>query len=122
MATALLIALAGVMGAVGIALAAAAAHTPPGANLGAAAQMLLFHASAVMALVAAADRALVWRPLALIAAGGLVAGATLFAGDIAMRALVQARLLPMAAPTGGLVMIAAWLAVVAAGLLALRHR
>jgi uncharacterized membrane protein YgdD (TMEM256/DUF423 family) len=57
-----------------------------------------------------------WRPLGLIAAGGLVVGAALFSGDIALRALAHTRLFPMAAPTGGMVMIGAWLAVTLAAL------
>ena len=48
----ILIALAGLMGAGGMALAAAAAHTAPGAVLDSAAYMLLFHAVAVVGGVA----------------------------------------------------------------------
>lgn len=119
MSTGLLIMFAGLMGAAGIALAAASTHAAPGPGLDSAAYMLLFHAAAVAALVGLLDRELVWRPLGLAAAAGLVLGAGLFSGDIALRALAHARLFPMAAPTGGIVMMAAWLAVAIAGLVAL---
>lgn len=119
MSTGLLIVFAGLMGAAGIALAAASTHAAPGPGLDSAAYMLLFHAAAVAALVGLLDGGLVWRPLGLAAAAGLVLGAGLFSGDIALRALAHARLFPMAAPTGGIVMMAAWLAVAIAGLVAL---
>ena len=52
----------------------------------------------------------------------MLAGTTLFASDIALRGLADLRLFPMAAPTGGSLMIAAWLAVAAAAFLELRCR
>ncbi len=105
----ILIALAGLMGAAGMALAAAAAHTAPGAALDSAANMLLFHAVAVIAGVALVQQGVVWRPLALIVLAAWVIGASLFASDIAMRAFAGHRLFPFAAPTGGTILIAAWL-------------
>lgn len=122
MSTGLLIMFAGLMGAAGIALAAASTHAAPGPGLDSAAYMLLFHAAAVAALVGLLDRELVWRPLGLAAAASLVLGAGLFSGDIALRALAHARLFPMAAPTGGFVMMAAWLAVAVSGLVAILRR
>ena len=119
MAGAILIALAGLMGAAGVGLAAAAAHSAPGAGLESASSMLLFHAAALVGLAAALDRGVVWRPLGLAGAFGLAAGAALFSGDLAARALAQTRLFPTAAPTGGTLMILAWLAVCLAGLAAL---
>jgi len=106
----ILIMLAGLMGAAGVVLLAAAAHAAPGAGLDSAGQMLLFHAVAAVAVAAALSQGLVFRPLAIAAAIGLVAGAALFSGDIAMRAFAGHRLFPMAAPTGGVVLIASWLA------------
>jgi uncharacterized membrane protein YgdD (TMEM256/DUF423 family) len=47
-----------------------------------------------------------------------VLGSALFAGDIALRAFVGHRLFPMAAPTGGGVLILAWLALAVAAILA----
>lgn len=105
----LLVLVAGLMGAAGVALAAAAAHAMPGAGLDSAAYILLFHAAAVTAGAAAIASGLVWRPLALVALAGLVVGALLFSGDIALRAFAGHRIFPMAAPTGGSLMILAWL-------------
>jgi uncharacterized membrane protein YgdD (TMEM256/DUF423 family) len=114
-----LIALAGLMGAAGIILLAAGAHAAPGAGLDGAGQMLLFHAAAVIALAAALGQGLAFRPLALAAAIGLVVGATLFSADIAMRALAGHRLFPFAAPSGGFILIASWLAVAVSAVIAL---
>jgi uncharacterized membrane protein YgdD (TMEM256/DUF423 family) len=104
------IALAGLMGAAGVVLLAASAHAAPGAGLDSAGQMLLFHALAAVAAAGAVHQGLVFRPLAIAAAIGMIAGAALFSGDIAMRAFAGHRLFPMAAPTGGMVLIASWLA------------
>ena len=119
MSSTILIALAGVMGAAGVVLLAAGAHAAPGAGLDSAGQMLLFHAAAVIAAAAALQSGLLFRPLALAAAIGLVLGAVLFSGDIAMRAFAGHRLFPYAAPTGGFVLIASWLGVAVAAVIAL---
>lgn len=118
----ILIAIACVMGAAGVILAAAGAHAVPGAGLDSASSMLLFHAPAVIAATLAAGTGLVSRPIALIAASGLIIGATLFAGDIALRAYTGQRLFPMAAPSGGIVLIASWLTLAVAALAALGNR
>ena len=110
-----LVAIAGLMGALGVTLAAASAHIASGLDW--AASMLLFHAIALVALSSLLDRGLVWRPLALLAALGFVSGTVLFSGDIALRTLAQARLFPMAAPAGGAIMIGAWLTLGAAALI-----
>jgi uncharacterized membrane protein YgdD (TMEM256/DUF423 family) len=116
----LLIALAGLMGAGGVILLAAGAHGPhAGAGLDSAGQMLLFHAAAVVGVTVALHQALLFRPLALAAAIGLIVGAVLFSGDIAMRAFAGHRLFPYAAPTGGFVLIASWLGVAAAAVVTL---
>jgi uncharacterized membrane protein YgdD (TMEM256/DUF423 family) len=111
--------LAGLMGAAGVALAAASAHAAPGAGLDSAGYFLLFHAPAVLALALAHQQGLVLRPLGLIAAAAFVLGATLFAGDLTLRAFAGSRLFPMAAPTGGLILILGWLLVAAAAVRAL---
>ena len=115
----ILIACAGLMGAVGVVLLAAAAHAAPGAGLESAGQMLMFHAAAVVAAAAALHQGLAFRPLAIAAAIGFVIGASLFSGDIAMRALAGHRLFPMAAPSGGIILIASWLALGVAAVVAL---
>jgi len=119
MTATILVALAGLMGAAGVALLAANAHAVPGAGLDGAGQMLLFHAAAVLAAVTALYQGLLLRPLGIAAAIGLLAGAALFSGDIAMRAFAGHRLFPMAAPSGGVLLIVSWLGLGLAGILAL---
>lgn len=115
----LLLATAGLMGAAGVALAAAAAHGPSGTGLQSAASMLLIHAGAIAALAAVLDSGLAWRPLCAVAAASIAAGALLFAGDVALRALAQTRLFPLAAPTGGVLMILGWSAAALAAIIRL---
>ena len=114
MAITIFIALAGLMGAAGIALAAASAHAAPGAGLDSAAYMLLFHATALIGGAALIQQGVLWRPLAFIVLAAWVVGAGLFSGDIAMRAFAGHRLFPFAAPSGGMIMITAWLALTVA--------
>ncbi len=118
----MLIVLAGLMGAAGIWLAAASAHARPGLNLEVAGSMLLIHAAAVIGLVAVVAHGIPFRPLALLASGGLVLGASLFAGDLAMRAYMGVRLFPGAAPAGGFILLFSWLAVAISGLVTLASR
>jgi uncharacterized membrane protein YgdD (TMEM256/DUF423 family) len=106
--TALLI-LAGLMGAAGVILAAASAHGTPGTGLDSAGYMLLFHAAAVLGGTALLHQAMLSRTMGLIALAGFVIGGALFAGDVAARAYLGSRLFPMAAPTGGMILIASWL-------------
>jgi uncharacterized membrane protein YgdD (TMEM256/DUF423 family) len=109
-----LIVLAGIMGADGVMLAAASAHLPDASRLGAASSMLLFHASAVLAVVALAERALIHARIGLVAAIGFVTAAGLFAGDLTLRQYAGHGLFPFAAPTGGTLLIASWLALAVA--------
>lgn len=109
--------LAGLMGATGIVLAAAGAHGAPGAGLDSAASMLLFHAAAVVGGAALIQQGTLWRPLAIAVLAAWVLGAALFSGDIALRAFTAHRLFPFAAPTGGFILIGAWLALAGAALL-----
>ncbi|HEY1982946.1 MAG TPA: DUF423 domain-containing protein [Xanthobacteraceae bacterium] len=118
MTVTILIALAGLMGAGGVILAAAAAHTAPGAGLDSAAYMLLFHAVAVLGVATLVQQGVLWRPLALIVLAAWVLGAVLFSGDIALRAFAGERLFAMAAPTGGLILIGAWVALTVAAVVA----
>lgn len=114
-----LLTVAALCGAAGIALLAAAAHTAPGAGLGSAAQVLLFHASAAIAVTLAAEQGLIHRRLGRAAAAALLLGAALFAADLTLRAFAGHRLFPAVAPTGGSIQILGWLAV---ALAALRRR
>ena len=118
-----LLVLASLMGAAGVVLAAAAAHAAPGAGLDSAAYLLLFHAVAVLGAAALVQQGLLWAPAALIAMAGYVLGGALFAGDVSMRAFAGHRLFPMAAPTGGTILILAWLVLaLAAFVIILRGR
>jgi uncharacterized membrane protein YgdD (TMEM256/DUF423 family) len=105
----ILVILAAVMGADGVMLAAAAAHQADAARLGAASSMLLFHASAVLAVVALVERSVLKAGIGTIAAFGFVIAASLFAGDLTLRQYAGHALFPLAAPTGGTLLIASWL-------------
>jgi uncharacterized membrane protein YgdD (TMEM256/DUF423 family) len=105
----ILIILAGIMGADGVVLAAGAAHLPDATRLASASSMLLFHALAVLAVVALAERGVIHVRIGIVAAWGFVLAATLFAGDLTLRQYAGHSLFPMAAPTGGTLLIASWL-------------
>ncbi|WP_375778246.1 DUF423 domain-containing protein [Bradyrhizobium sp. ma5] len=105
----LLIGLAAFMGACGVILAAAAAHLPDATRLAAASSMLLFHATAAIATIAVAERAIVHAKLGVVAAAGFVIAASLFAGDLTLRHYGGHGLFPMAAPSGGTLLILSWL-------------
>ena len=116
MVPALLLALASLAGAAGVMLLAAAAHMMPGAHLDSAAQVLLFHAPAVIGLALAAENGLLRQLPAHAAAAALLLGAALFSGDLTLRAYAGRPLFPMAAPAGGTILIAGWLIAAAAAL------
>ena len=105
----ILIILAAIMGADGVILAAASAHQPDATRLASASSMLLFHALAVLAAVALTERGLVHARLGISAAWGFVIAAALFAGDLTLRQYAGHSLFPMAAPTGGTLLIVSWL-------------
>src|SRR5579871_4396908 len=93
--------LAALAGAAGVALGAAGAHLPGGGDftrLGAI--YVVAHAATVMGAAAFARLAYFSRSLLLI---GIVmlAGATLFAADLAFHDFYGTRLFPFAAPIGG---------------------
>jgi uncharacterized membrane protein YgdD (TMEM256/DUF423 family) len=105
----ILVILAAVMGADGVILAAMAAHQPDATRLAAASSMLLFHAIAVLAAVALAERSVIHRAIGIAAAWGFVIAAALFASDLTLRQYAGHSLFPLAAPTGGTLLIASWL-------------
>jgi uncharacterized membrane protein YgdD (TMEM256/DUF423 family) len=105
----ILIILAGVMGADGVILAAASAHQADATRLAPASSMLLFHATAVLAVVALTERAVIHVRAGLAAAFGFVVAAALFAGDLTLRHFAGHGLFPFAAPTGGTLLIVSWL-------------
>lgn len=112
----ILTALAGLMGAAGVALAAASAHQPDATRLAAASSMLLFHAIAVLTAVLLVERRIIHERIGLAAAVGFAAAAAMFAGDLTLRQVAGHGLFPMAAPTGGTLLIVSWLILAAAAL------
>ncbi len=101
----LLVFAAGLAGAAGVALSAAAAHLG-GAFVGTAANFLLMHAPALLAIgLLGANRAL--RIAGLI----LLVAVLLFCGDLLARDFLGTRLFPGAAPIGGTLLIVGWVAV-----------
>lgn len=99
--------IAGILGGGGVALAAAATHGGDTHFLGAASTMSLANAPALLALYAGYDRI----RTASIAAVLLGLGTLIFAGDLINRHFGGTSLFPMAAPTGGMGMIAGWTAI-----------
>lgn len=100
--------LAGLLGAAGVALAAAAAHRTPDPSLATAALFLILHAGAAIALSGFAGGTTL--PAAFLASASLMlVGVALFSGDVGARVMLDTRLFPMAAPTGGSLLILAWL-------------
>ena len=105
----ILIILAAVMGADGVILAAASAHQADATRLASASSMLLFHSSAVLAVVALAERGVIHVRVGIAAAFGFVFAAALFAGDLTLRQYAGHGLFPFAAPSGGTLLIISWL-------------
>ena len=110
----IIVILAGVMGAAGVMLAAGAAHLAEATRLASASSMLLFHAAAVLAIVALTERGDFYPRMGLTADFGFIVAAMLFAGDLTLRQYAGHGLFPLAAPTGGTLLIVSWLALAAA--------
>lgn len=108
---------AGLMGLTGVVTAAAASHGSDPRLMAGASAMCLAHAPALIALYAA------WPTMrtALLAALLLAIGTAIFAGDLVLRHLAGHGLFPMSAPTGGVIMMAGWLAVALGALLPRRQ-
>jgi uncharacterized membrane protein YgdD (TMEM256/DUF423 family) len=117
-----LVALGALAGCLGVALAAAAAHVAAGATLETSATVLLAHAPALVGLAAAAAAGLLHRPVALASGALLALGLALFSGDLALRAFGYASPLPMAAPAGGILLMAGWAVIAASAVIGGRRR
>lgn len=102
-------ALAGLTGAGGMILSAANAHLVTDPRLNTAANLMLLHAVAALALCSLALAAPRRRMWLAGAAGTLLSGCLLFACDMALRAILGTRLFPMAAPLGGSLLILGWM-------------
>lgn len=100
----LVLLLSGLLGAAGVALAAAATHIG-GALLGPASAMCLAHAPAMLALYAG------HKHIKTATGAGMVMGigTLLFASDLVAKQYIGSGFFPMAAPSGGMLMILGWL-------------
>jgi uncharacterized membrane protein YgdD (TMEM256/DUF423 family) len=112
----ILLVFGGAAGAFGVGLSAAATHVTGGGSLQTAAQFLLFHAPMLFALAALAACGAVHLKIARLSGYVLALGLILFCGDLSRRALAGVALAPMAAPTGGVLMIVGWLLAGIAGI------
>ena len=102
--------IAGLMGAAGVALAAAGVHESGGELAERGALFLLLHAAAALAIAAHA-RVAIASARALVVVGFVMeAGAALFSAELAMRAFTGERIFPFAAPIGGTTMMLSWVA------------
>ena len=109
-----LLAAAGLCGALGVGVSAAASHKAD-PNLAIAGNFLLFHAPALIGLSLLAG-----NRIASIAGWVLAVALILFAGDLASLSQFGHGLFPLAAPLGGMGLIVGWLLVIAAAVLAPR--
>ena len=73
--------------------------------------MFLAHAAALLAVGLVGGR---WMRLAAYV---LLAGLVAFSGDLLARDYLGSRLFPLAAPTGGILMIGGWLLIAAAAVI-----
>ena len=99
---------AGLAGAAGVALAAAAAHKVDNPALASASVMLTLHAAAAIGIFAISLRA-VWRRTWSAVALLMLLGASLFSGVIAYSAFMDDASFQGMAPVGGTLMIVSWL-------------
>lgn len=102
--------LGALVGLAGVALSAAAAHWVGTGNVDTAARFLLVHAPALIgiACLSATGLAHLWAARTAGILMGL--GLLLFCGDLTVRELYGVAPFRMAAPTGGILLMAGWLA------------
>jgi len=106
---------AGLAGAAGVGLSAAAAHKVDSPALSTAATILTLHAAAAIGIFAVAVRSV--RPkLWSVAAFLMLLAASLFSGEIAFHTFTGNASFQFLAPVGGSGMILSWLLVAVAGL------
>ena len=101
---------AALMGAAGVALAAASVHENGGELAERGALFLLLHAAAALAIAAHARIATALAGALLIVGFVMEAGATLFSAELAMHVFTGERIFPFAAPIGGTTMLLSWIA------------
>ena len=112
--------MAGLAGLAGTGLSAMAAHGPGGPQLDTAARFLLIHAAALIGLAALVSTGALSALPGRIAGLALILGLALFCGDLIRRSLAGTALFPMAAPTGGILLMAGWGLIALAALLPVR--
>lgn len=110
----ILIIVAGLLGASGVGLAAAAAHVTDSAALRAASEIAMVHAVAVIGLLALSNHA-ANQKLWLMVSAAMALGAVLFTGTVALGVLADFRPIPALAPIGGSLTILSWIGVAIAG-------
>ncbi|WP_062227382.1 DUF423 domain-containing protein [Aureimonas frigidaquae] len=115
-ASTILIVFAGLFGAGGVAGAAYAAHATAAPQAAIAAAIALVHAPALLALALAPAHVIALRA---IPGAMMVSGVLLFSGDLATRIATGGRLFANAAPSGGMLLMAGWLALAILALAAL---
>ena len=101
---------AALMGAAGVALAAAGVHANGGELAQRGALFLLLHAVAALAIAAHARMATASAGALLVVGFVMEAGAILFSAELAMHVFTGERIFPFAAPLGGTTMILSWVA------------
>ena len=106
----ILAAIAALMGAAGVALAAAGVHENGGELAQRAALFLLLHAAAALGIAAHARSATASARTLLIVGFVMEVGAILFSAELAMHVFTGNRIFPFAAPIGGTTMMLSWIA------------
>jgi uncharacterized membrane protein YgdD (TMEM256/DUF423 family) len=101
---------AALLGAAGVALAAAGVHESGGELAERGALFLLLHAAAALAIAAHARIAIASARALVVVGFVMEAGAALFSAELAMRAFTGERIFPFAAPIGGTTMMLSWVA------------
>ena len=107
---------AGVFGATGIILSAVAAHLEPSPALQNASLILLVHAPALIAVLVALRLRVLPQFGGVLGAIALTVGVILFSGDLTLRIFVGMPLFPLAAPTGGILLIFGWAILAVSGI------
>ncbi len=104
---------AALMGAAGVALAAAAVHANGGEVAERGALFLLLHAAAALGIAAHARIATASARALVIVGFVMEAGAILFSAELAMHIFTGVRIFAFAAPIGGTTMMLSWVALAA---------
>lgn len=112
---------AALMGAAGVAMAAAGVHANGGELAQRGALFLLLHAAAALAIAAHARIGTASARALLIVGFVMEAGAILFSAELAMHVFTGERIFPFAAPIGGTTMVLAWIALAVVFVIASRR-